>query len=146
MSGFWKGFIKGVGGPGYYMKLTHNYDKLSKLIASYSLAYVQGEHPYDSAVFNVKLYTYYVRTLFLDKVEELEMGADETIFMSPYSSDKISVHVAKKILVNSVYDLANEIDQNLNVEITEILQKGNSYQMLAISNDPNYCKALGLKI
>ena len=146
MAGFWKGFIGGVGGAGDYMKLTHNVDKLSKLIASYSLAYGRGEYSYDEAVFNVQLYAYYVRTLVLDKLEELELGPDEEIFVSKESNKKLPVNTVVETLVKLIYQLAREIDNNLNDDITNILQKGNIYLNLDMSNDTNYCKALGLKI
>lgn len=146
MSGFWKGFTGGVGGAGDYMKLTHNVDKLSKIIASYSLAYGRGEYTYDEAVFNVQLYAYYARTLVLDKIEDLELDPDEEIFVSKESNKKLPVNTVAELLVKLIFQLAREIDNDLNDDITNILQKGNIYQNISMSNDINYCKALGLKI
>ena len=146
MAGFWKGFIGGVGGAGDYMKLTHNVDKLSKLIASYSLAYGRGEYSYDEAVFNVQLYAYYVRTLVLDKIEELELEPDKEIFVNKESNKKLPVNTVTELLVKLIFQLAREIDTDLNDDITNILQKGNIYHNIDISNDSNFCKALGLKI
>ena len=76
----------------------------------------------------------------------MELNLDEEIFISKNSYEKLTISMATERIARLIFQLARQIDYNLNDDIKDILNKGEVYHNIDRTIEADLYKSLGLKI